>query len=119
MQAADLVTRSGQHTDPEQTVFAARDRYMADAVGELLVEPSVKIALWAHNGHITKNRYGGTVPTLGQHLHSRYKDAYYALGLLFDSGTFRARRTWPGPPGAVPVPGLSSPTGSAPPARTP
>ncbi|MEU3162340.1 erythromycin esterase family protein [Streptomyces griseoincarnatus] len=97
VQAADLVTRSGQHTDPEQTVFAARDRYMAEAVGELLNDPSTKIALWAHNGHITKSRHGGTVPAMGQHLHTRFGDAYYALGLLFGSGSFRARRMWPGP----------------------
>ncbi|MFE9646181.1 erythromycin esterase family protein [Streptomyces sp. NPDC006365] len=97
VQAADLVTRSRQHTDPEQTVFAARDRYMAEAVGELLDDPSAKVALWAHNGHITKSRYGRAVPALGQHLHTRYGEAYYALGLLFGSGSFRARRMWPGP----------------------
>jgi erythromycin esterase len=97
VQAADLVTRARQHTDPEQTVFAARDQYMAEAVGELLDDPSTRIALWAHNGHITKSHHGGAVPTLGQHLHTRYGDAYYALGLLFGSGSFRARRIWPGP----------------------
>ncbi|MET9439086.1 erythromycin esterase family protein [Streptomyces sp. NPDC006551] len=70
---------------------------MADAVGTVLEDPSTRIALWAHNGHISKGRYGGGVPALGQHLHSRYGDAYYALGLLLGSGSFRARRTWPGP----------------------
>ncbi|MGK5627468.1 erythromycin esterase family protein [Streptomyces sp. URMC 123] len=97
VRAADLVTRARHHADPEQTVFAARDRYMADAVGTILEDPSAKVALWAHNGHITKSRHGGAVPALGQHLHSRYGDAYYALGLLFGSGAFRARRIWPGP----------------------
>ncbi|MBT2442768.1 erythromycin esterase family protein [Streptomyces sp. ISL-36] len=97
VQAADLVTRARQHKDPDQTVFAARDRYMAEAVGELLNDPSTKIALWAHNGHITKSRHGGAVPAMGQHLHTRYGDAYYALGLLFGSGSFRARRMRPGP----------------------
>ncbi|MEU0400691.1 erythromycin esterase family protein [Streptomyces sp. NPDC006197] len=37
-------------------------------------------------------RHGGAVPSLGRHLHSRYGDAYYALGLLFGRGAFRARR---------------------------
>ena len=100
VRAADVVTRSGQHTDPEQTVSAARDRFMAEAVGELLTEPSAKsakIVLWAHNGHVTKGSRGGAVPALGQHLRARYGDAYYALGLLFGSGSFRARRMWPGP----------------------
>ncbi|GHH21614.1 erythromycin esterase family protein [Streptomyces rubradiris] len=103
VRAADLVTGTRQHTNPERTVFAARDRYMAEAVGELLTDPSTKIALWAHNGHITKGRYGGAVPAMGQHLHARFGDAYYALGLLFGSGSFRVRRMWPGPwsrPGA-------------------
>lgn len=96
VRAADLVTRARQHTDPEQTVFAARDRYTAEALAaDLLEDPSAKIALWAHNGHLTKNR--GAVPALGQHPHARYGDAYYALGLPFGSGSFRARRTWPGP----------------------
>lgn len=106
VRAADVVTRPRQHTDPEQTAFAARDRYMAEAVRELADDPSTKIALWAHNGHITKSRYGGGTPALGQHLHTWYGDAYYALGLLFGSGSFRARRMWPGPwsrprPGAL------------------
>ncbi|MFJ6934711.1 erythromycin esterase family protein [Streptomyces sp. NPDC101132] len=96
-QAADLVTRERHHTDPGQTVFAARDRHMAGNLGRVLDDPSVKVALWAHNGHITKSRYDGAVPALGQHLSERYGDAYYALGLLFGAGSFRARRVWPGP----------------------
>ncbi|MFE6225526.1 erythromycin esterase family protein [Streptomyces sp. NPDC057854] len=97
VRAADLVTRPGHHEDPEQTVFAARDRAMADAVGAILEDPEAKVALWAHNGHVTKGRHAGAVPTLGHHLRARYGDAYYALGLLFGSGAFRARRMRPGP----------------------
>jgi erythromycin esterase len=117
VQAADLVTRAGRHKDPEQTVLAARDRYMADAVGELLQAPSTKIVVWAHNGHITKRRHGGAVSPLGQHLRARYGDAYDALGLLFGKGAFRARRVWPGPwPGAGARAVVSNPIGSARPA---
>ncbi|GAB2617490.1 erythromycin esterase family protein [Streptomyces capparidis] len=105
--AADLATRPRRHGDPERTVFAVRDRYMADAVGDLLGDPSAKVALWAHNGHIAAARYGGgAVPALGQHLRARYGDAYYALGLLFGRGSFRARRVWPGP-WARPRPGAA------------
>ncbi|MEV7525073.1 erythromycin esterase family protein [Streptomyces sp. NPDC091371] len=97
-QAADLVTRPRRHTDPERTVYAARDRYMAAAVGELLADPSARVALWAHNGHIATSGRGTAVPApLGQHLRTRHGDAYYALGLLFGRGSFRARRMWPGP----------------------
>jgi len=117
VQAADLVTRARRHKDPEQTVLAARDRYMADAVGELLEDPSAKIVVWAHNAHITKRRHGGAVSPLGQHLHAQYGDAYYALGLLFGTGAFRARRVWPGPwPGAGTRAVVSNPIGSARPA---
>ncbi|MFJ2738623.1 erythromycin esterase family protein [Streptomyces sp. NPDC087440] len=98
VRAADLVTRPRQHTDPEQTLFAARDRYMADALeAELSDAPAAKIALWAHNGHIGTTRYGAAVRPLGSHLRDRHGDAYYALALLFGSGAFRARRTLPGP----------------------
>ncbi|WP_435207992.1 erythromycin esterase family protein [Streptomyces sp. bgisy034] len=97
VRAADLVTGARIHADPEKTVSANRDRYMAEAVREVLSDPSAKVALWAHNGHVTKGRRGGAVPALGQHLHAQYGDAYYALGLLFGTGSFRARRMWPGP----------------------
>ncbi len=96
-QAPDLVTRERRHTDPGQTVFAARDRHMADNLGRVLEDPSAKVALWAHNGHITRSRHDGTVPALGQHLPERYGDAYYALGLLFGAGSLRAQPLWPGP----------------------
>jgi erythromycin esterase len=117
VQAADLVTRAGRHRDPEQTVLAARDRYMADAVGELLEDPSAKVVVWAHNGHITKRRHGGAVSPLGQHLHARYGDAYDALGLLLGKSAFRPRPVWPGPwPGAGARAVVSNPIGSARPA---
>ncbi|MFF9853914.1 erythromycin esterase family protein [Streptomyces litmocidini] len=92
VRAADLVTCAREHTDPGRTVFAVRDRHMADAVEAVLDDPSVRVALWAHNGHIGKRRHGGAVPPLGQHLRSRYGDASYAPGLLLGRGAFRARR---------------------------
>ncbi|MFD5897521.1 erythromycin esterase family protein [Streptomyces sp. NPDC060366] len=98
VRAADLVTRNAQHPDPERTVQAARDRYMAEAVEDVLDgDPAAKVVLWGHNGHVAKGRTSGGVPPLGRHLRERYGDAYYALGLLFGSGSFRAHRIWPGP----------------------
>ncbi|MFJ6619971.1 erythromycin esterase family protein [Kitasatospora sp. NPDC091335] len=96
VRAADVATHARRHTDPLQTAFAARDRHMADAMGELLEDPSAKVVLWAHNCHVMKGRQGGAVPVLGWHLNARIGAAYYALGLLFGSGAFRARRVWPG-----------------------
>ncbi|MEV5593038.1 erythromycin esterase family protein [Streptomyces sp. NPDC052496] len=94
--AADLVTRDRVHDDPQRTAGAARDRYMAEAVTELLAaEPSAKVALWAHNGHLAKSPYENGPLPMGHHLAKRYEDAYYALGLLFGKGSFRACRGRP------------------------
>lgn len=98
VRAADLVTRHTRHPDPERTVQAARDRYMAEAVEDVLDgDPAAKVVLWGHNGHVAKSRTPGGVRPLGGYLRERYGDAYYALGLLFGSGSFRAHRIWPGP----------------------
>ncbi|GAA3579161.1 erythromycin esterase family protein [Nonomuraea rosea] len=100
-QSADLAGRPFRHHDAEQTVSAARDAYLADNVDLLLRDPGAKVAVWAHNGHVGKSRYGrdavmkgshaGIIP-MGQHLAQRHGAAYYALGLLFGQGEFRARR---------------------------
>ena len=90
--AADLVTRPLSHQAEDESVFAVRDRYMADAVTSLVDGTARRVAVWAHNGHIAKGTYGGGVPALGSHLRQRHGDAYYALGLLFGKGAFRARR---------------------------
>ena len=37
---------------PAQTVSVVRDLYLADNVDRLLADPDVKVAIWAHNGHI-------------------------------------------------------------------
>ncbi|MET8993404.1 erythromycin esterase family protein [Nonomuraea wenchangensis] len=99
-QAADLSCRPFTHTDPELTLGAARDRYMAENASLLLAEPGAKVVLWAHNGHIGKGRIGGAA-TMGHHLAGAHGPAYYALGALFGSGEFRAvpksrlrRRPW-------------------------
>ncbi|MEV0647287.1 erythromycin esterase family protein [Phytomonospora sp. NPDC050363] len=96
VRAADLVTRERRHADFAETVFAARDRYMAEAVAEIVdADPSARVALWGHNGHIAKARYGGGIVSLGSRLRERFGAEYYALGLLFGEGVFRARRMWP------------------------
>ncbi|WP_220505125.1 erythromycin esterase family protein [Microbispora sp. H10830] len=92
-QCADLASRPLRHSDPAQTVSVARDRFLADNVDLLLSDPDAKVALWAHNGHIMKGSHsGGSVPAMGLHLRQRHGEAYYALGVLFGTGRFRARR---------------------------
>lgn len=64
-----------------------------DAVDLLLADPDARVALWAHNGHVMKGAHsGGSVPAMGLHLGQRHGEAYYALGVLFGAGRFRARR---------------------------
>ncbi|WP_250637885.1 erythromycin esterase family protein [Streptomyces fodineus] len=92
LRAADLASRPLRCADINDSALAARDRHMADAVAEALEAGPGGVALWAYNGHILKGRYAGGVPALGSHLAERYGDAYYALGLLFGKGAFRARR---------------------------
>ncbi|MFB6532457.1 erythromycin esterase family protein [Streptomyces noursei] len=93
VRAADLVTRSPDLCSGEDSVFAVRDRYMADAVARLVDDnPEGRVVVWAHNGHIAKGMYGEGVPAMGSRLRERYGDAYYALALLFGKGSFLARR---------------------------
>ncbi|MFG2138108.1 erythromycin esterase family protein [Streptomyces sp. NPDC048650] len=91
--AADLVTCSPDLPSGENSVFAVRDRYMAEAVARLVDDsPDARVMVWAHNGHIARGTYGEGVPSLGSRLRERYGDGYYALALLFGKGSFRARR---------------------------
>lgn len=93
VRAADLVTRPFDPSAGEESVFAARDRYMAEAVTRLVDDaPKARVMVWAHNGHIAKGTYGEQVPALGSRLRERYGDAYYALALFFGKGSFLARR---------------------------
>ncbi|WP_433517541.1 erythromycin esterase family protein [Nonomuraea sp. CA-143628] len=105
-QCASLIARPFRHTDPRQTVSALRDEFLADNVGLLLRDPTARVAVWAHNGHVKKSPMTGTdIPTMGRHLAHRLGDAYYALGLLFGGGTFRARRMRFGRPASGGGPG--------------
>nr|WP_306432906.1 erythromycin esterase family protein [Streptomyces harenosi] len=93
VRAADLVTRPFAPSAGEDSVFAARDRYMAEAVTRLVDgDPHARVMVWAHNGHITKGTYGEQIPALGSRLRERYGDAYYALALFFGRKSFLARR---------------------------
>lgn len=97
VRAAEVVNSSSQHKDPDRTVFAVRDRLMAEAVAGQLADPDAKVVLWAHNGHLAAGRTTPELRPLGKHLRERFGAQYYALALLCGSGSFRARRIWPGP----------------------
>lgn len=97
VRAAELVARPRQHDNPAETVFAARDAFLAGAVGRLVGDdPSKRVAVWAHNGHLAASRETAELHPMGWHLRKRFGSEYYALALVFGSGFFRARRMWPG-----------------------
>lgn len=71
--------------------FNVRDRAMAENVEDMLEGGArAKIALWAHNAHVGTELAGPLVP-MGALLRKKYADAYFALGLVFAEGSFRAR----------------------------
>ncbi|WP_416520664.1 erythromycin esterase family protein [Streptomyces achromogenes] len=88
---ADVAHRPLRAGTGEAGALATRDRYMAQAVISLEERSAGGVAVWAHNGHVSADHYAADVPAMGQHLRKRYGERYYALGLLFGEGTFRAR----------------------------
>ncbi|MFE1790048.1 erythromycin esterase family protein [Streptomyces sp. NPDC059525] len=93
VRAADLVTRPFAASAGEEGVYAARDRYMAEAVARLVDdEPAARVMSGSTTGTSRRARTGKGVPALGSRLRDRYGDACYALALLFGKGSFLARR---------------------------
>jgi erythromycin esterase-like protein len=63
-----------------------RDRYMADNVEWILSQnPSAKIVLWAHNGHVAKRRFA-----MGEYLDQKFGDKHLAMGFATTSGSYQA-----------------------------
>ena len=87
-QAFDFYTKlNGNY----QGISNYRDSCMAANVAYILSNypPSVKSVLWAHNAHITKKIIYKTKP-LGYYLNQLYHQDYYAVGFVFNYGSFRA-----------------------------
>jgi erythromycin esterase len=89
-QVADAYARPLDEADGE-----LRDYYMAENIRRLLdAEPKgTRAIVWAHNGHISAGYEGGKkpYPHMGFHLRRYFGDAYYAVGLSFNQGSFQAR----------------------------
>jgi erythromycin esterase len=69
-----------------------RDRYMAENLAYVIDHeaPGTKFIVWAHNDHITEDSL-----SLGYFLRQRYGDAYYALALYVNEGTYLTRSIRP------------------------
>lgn len=75
------------HIPKAESGVATRDRYMAENIALILESagPNAKMVLWSHNEHVRRDPY-----RMGYYLGQRYGSAYYAFGLGFDRGGFRA-----------------------------
>jgi erythromycin esterase len=67
-----------------------RDAAMADNVQWILEHepPGTKIVLWAHNNHIATQALEQS--DMGERLRARYGKDYFAIGVTFGTGSFRA-----------------------------
>jgi erythromycin esterase len=86
-QFVDTHSRSSYEYDVAESGVASRDRYMAENVMAMLENagPGARIALWSANGHVRRDPY-----RMGYYLGRAYGTGYYAFGLEFDRGGFRA-----------------------------
>ena len=72
-----------------------RDKALAENISWILNnEAADRIAIWGHNAHIKRGTaangaVGIKAPAMGQHLHQKYGDQYYALGVDFGCGSCR------------------------------
>ena len=70
----------------------SRDHYMAENVKWLLdyEGKGSRGVLWAHNGHIEKDKLRSGLPSMGYYLRKKFGRQYYAVGMDFNEGGFLA-----------------------------
>ncbi len=69
----------------------SRDESMAENVNWILEEnPSAKIVLWAHNGHIRKDNDGFEYKSMGEYLDKLYGKQMIVIGFATAEGTYTA-----------------------------
>ena len=88
----DAYSKPMRGTDPKKNAAALRDLYMAENLEYFLNKyPEAKVAVWAHNGHISNSHWGADFPALGSYMKTLLGEGYYALGFVFNQGNFQAR----------------------------
>lgn len=70
-----------------------RDRCMAENVDWLQAQaaPGTKLILWAHNGHVARDGYGG-FPSMGTLLGQGHGNDLVVFGFCFHAGTYTAAK---------------------------
>jgi erythromycin esterase len=73
--------------------ITARDRAMADNIGWIRAREGAhsRIAVWAHNLHVSRTAYHGKYVSMGQHLDRMFGHDYCVFGFAFYRGHFQAR----------------------------
>lgn len=76
---------------PGLTNYEEREEGMAENAMWILDEaaPGARVALWAHNGHISRDGYDGVV-SVGQRLARRLGRDYVTFGFVWNQGGFGA-----------------------------
>jgi len=76
----------------QAAVLKHRDQYMAQNLAYVIDHeaPGAKFVHWAHDEHVTTDSL-----SLGYFMRRRYGDAYYAVGLYFNQGTYLTRSIRP------------------------
>ncbi len=92
--ARDALTNVLQYLDAQAgpSASAVRDRDMAENAEWLASKefPRAKIALWAHNLHVSASVRPPADRSMGSYLRERFGADYYTIGQTFGSGTVRA-----------------------------
>ena len=92
--ARNALTNVEQYLDSQAAVSVppVRDRDMAENVEWLATEryPRAKIALWAHNFHVSASGGPNVYESMGTYLRRQFGADYYTIGQTFGSGTIRA-----------------------------
>lgn len=72
--------------------YDIRDRAMADLalMASRRLPDNGRLFLWAHNGHVTKDRFEGDRQTMGRFLSAELGSGYLSVGFAFDRGRFQA-----------------------------
>lgn len=74
-----------------------RSRHMAENLLRHLdrQSPGARVVVWAHNGHVGVETPPGGERRMGQVLHKRFGDAYFACALEFHQGSCQSRTVRP------------------------
>jgi len=72
--------------------YDIRDRGMADLaqLASRRLPDGGRLFVWAHNAHVTKDRFEGDRLTMGRFLAEELGPSYLSIGFAFDRGSFQA-----------------------------